>query len=68
MNTAIGFLVSILASILVYPLFGATFTLAQNFWITVIFTALSIIRGYAVRRWFNSRIHAAAERLAAAAT
>jgi len=66
-GTAIGFVLSIVASIIVYPLFGAYFTMAQNFWITVIFTILSIARGYAVRRWFNARIHAAAERIAEAA-
>lgn len=66
-NTAIGFVMSIALSLAVYPLFGAKFTLAQNFWITVIFTAASIARSYAVRRWANSRIHAAAEKLAARA-
>lgn len=64
-NTAIGFIVSIALSLLVYPLFGHSFTLAQNFWITVIFTVASIARSYAVRRWANARIRAAAQRVAA---
>lgn len=67
-NTAIGFIGSILLSLIVYPLFGHSFTLAQNAGITTIFTVWSIARGYAVRRWFNARIHAAAQRLAAAAS
>lgn len=54
--TAIGFIVSMGISLVVYPLFGHAFTLAQNFWITAIFTISSILRGYAVRRLFN-RLH-----------
>ena len=66
-NTAIGFFGSILLSMVVYPMFGHSFTLAQNAGITLIFTAWSILRGYAIRRWFEKRIRAAAQRVAAAA-
>ena len=52
-GTAIGFIVSVLASYVVYPAFGHVFTLAQNISITAIFTVLSIARGYFVRRLFN---------------
>ena len=52
-GTAIGFIVSVLASYVVYPAFGHAFTLAQNISITAIFTVLSIARGYVVRRLFN---------------
>lgn len=64
-GTAIGFIISMGLSLIVYPMFGHSFTLAQNFWITVIFTVASIARSYAVRRWFNGRIRAAAQRVAA---
>jgi len=64
-NTGIGFVVSIALAMLVYPLFGASFTFAQNFWITVIFTVASVGRSYAVRRWANARIRRAAQRMAA---
>lgn len=52
-GTAIGFAVSVLASMVVYPIFGHAFTLGENTGITLIFTVLSIARGYAVRRLFN---------------
>lgn len=52
-GTAAGFVFSILLSIVVYPMFGHSFTLAQNAGITVIFTIASIARGYGVRRFFN---------------
>lgn len=66
MNTAIGFMTTLVLAPIVYPLFGHSFTLAQNLGITAIFTIVSILRGYAVRRWFNERIRSAARRIAAA--
>jgi hypothetical protein len=32
---------------------GHDITLAQNFWITCIFTVVSVVRGYGMRRLFN---------------
>ena len=55
-NTAIGFMTTLFLAPIVYPLFGHAFTLAQNMGITAIFTEVSILRCYAVRRWFNARI------------
>ena len=52
-GVAIGFAVSMAASVVVYPMFGHAFTLGQNVGITIIFTVLSILRGYGVRRAFN---------------
>lgn len=53
-GVAIGFIVSMCLSAVVYPAFGHKFSLCQNFWITVIFTVASIARGYVVRRAFNA--------------
>lgn len=64
LNTAIGFGISLVLAMVVYPLFGHAFTLAQNVGITCIFTVASIARGYAVRRWFNSRLQRTARALA----
>ena len=55
-STAIGFGVAYVASYTVLPLFGHHVTHGQNFWITAIFTAISLLRGYFVRRLFN-RLH-----------
>lgn len=52
-GVAIGFIVSVALSYVVYPLFGHSFTLGQNIGITIIFTVASIVRGYLVRRAFN---------------
>lgn len=57
-GVAAGFALSLAASPIVYPLFGHSFTLTQNVGITIVFTVLSLVRGYAVRRagnWWQQR-------------
>lgn len=56
-GTAVGFVVSVLASMVIYPLHGHAFSLREVTSITIIFTVLSIARGYAVRRLFNYLHH-----------
>lgn len=53
-NNAIAFVISIVANQLVLPLFGLTVSLAQSIGITIAFTAISIVRGYVVRRVFET--------------
>ncbi len=52
-STAIGFAVSWCATLIVLPLFGHAVTAGPAFGITCIYTVLSVLRGYAVRRAFN---------------
>ena len=52
-STAIGFVVAYIATYVVMPWFGHEVTHAQNVGITSIFTVISIVRGYAIRRFFN---------------
>lgn len=52
-GVVVGFAVSMLLSMVVYPLHGHSFSLAENASITVIFTLASLARGYGVRRFFN---------------
>lgn len=63
-NTMIGFGITLAISPIIYPLFGHVFTFSQNVGITAIFTVTSILRGYAVRRWFNARIKRISARMA----
>lgn len=53
-STAIGFAVSLILTAAVLPAFGYQTTWAHDFWITCIFTVASVLRGYAVRRLFES--------------
>ena len=52
-STFIGYVVAITAQLVVFPLFGIQVSLTQNLSIGAVFTAVSIVRGYAVRRLFN---------------
>lgn len=65
-NVAIGLAVSIVANALVFPRFDFHPSVTQNISISVIYTVISIVRSYIVRRWFNARLHAAAQRLSGA--
>lgn len=66
-NIAIGFGINFAANLLIFPHFGFHITLSENFVMGLIYTAISIVRSYVIRRWFNARLHAAAQRLASAA-
>lgn len=52
-STAIGYSVATAANYFILPLFGYAVTLADASWIGVIFTLISLVRGYFVRRLFN---------------
>jgi hypothetical protein len=68
LNILVGFSINYVMNILVVPLAtgGHGTTLASNWWMGWVFTAVSIIRQYALRRWFNARLHGLAVRLAGA--
>lgn len=52
-NVAIGYLVSVAANLLILPLFGYDVSVADSFAIGLAFTAVSLVRSYALRRAFN---------------
>lgn len=54
-STFIGLAVSLITQILVFPLYGMEVSFNQNIQITIIFTLVSIVRGYFVRRYFNKK-------------
>ena len=57
LNVAIGFSVSLIANLIVLPLFGYPVTVGDAFGIGLVFTAISIVRSYMIRRLFNSILH-----------
>lgn len=63
-NIAIGFAINWVANIYILPLYGFQITGGQAFSMGLIFTVISVVRSYVIRRWFNARLHAAAQRLA----
>lgn len=56
-NTVGGYVLALITQLVVYPLYGASFTLRQNIEIGLIFMAVSIARGYLLRRAFNRFTH-----------
>lgn len=56
-NVAIGYLVALASQIFVFPLYGIHVPISTNLSIGVWFTVISIVRSYALRRWFNKRLH-----------
>lgn len=66
MNTAIGLVISVIANVLIFPRFGFQPSFGENVLISVIYTAISIVRQYVLRRWFNARLQRAAQRMAKA--
>ena len=62
-NIVIGFAINFTANLLILPLVGFNVTVGQAFDIGIFFTFVSIGRQYVVRRWFNARLHAVAEKI-----
>lgn len=52
-STAIGYVVAVASQVAIFPLFGIHVRLVDNLGIGVVFTVISLIRGYGVRRMFN---------------
>lgn len=53
-NILVGFSINWVANLLILPLFGFQVTGEQAFNMGLIFTAISLVRSYALRRFFNS--------------
>jgi hypothetical protein len=56
-NVVIGWVIGLTAQVFFFPLIGIEATFSQNFISSIVFTVISIVRGYVVRRWFNAGIH-----------
>lgn len=55
-NTAVAFLISMTVNAVVFPMYGFHATASQNAQIVLIFTVVSVVRNYIIRRFFNHRI------------
>lgn len=53
LNLGSGFIVSWATGQFILPLFGFPITVGQGFWLTVIYTIISVIRSLIWRRTFN---------------
>ena len=53
-NVLVGYGVAVATQIAVFPLFGLAVTVTENLLIGLIFTAVSVVRSYALRRGFEA--------------
>ena len=53
-NVLVGYGVAVATQMVVFPLFGLAVTVTENLPIGLIFTAVSIVRSYALRRGFEA--------------
>lgn len=52
-NIAVGFGINFCANLIVLPWFGYDVGPSEAFGIGGIFTVISLVRSYVIRRWFN---------------
>lgn len=55
-NIGIGYGVAVASQVVILPLFNVHLPLRDNMLIGAYFTVISLIRSYAIRRWFNGRM------------
>jgi hypothetical protein len=53
-NVLVGYGVAVITQVVVFPLFGLVVTVTENMLIGLIFTVVSIVRSYALRRSFEA--------------
>lgn len=54
-NILIGYITALLSQLLIFPLFNINIPLSDNLLIGLYFTLISLVRSYAIRRWFNKK-------------
>jgi hypothetical protein len=52
-NVVIGYIVNIIAQLIMFPAFSIHVPIRANLWIGAILTIISFIRMYYIRRYFN---------------
>ena len=55
-STTIGYFVALASQLVIFPLFNIHVPLHDNIMIGVYFTAISIVRSYAIRRFMTRRV------------
>lgn len=62
-NIVIGIVVAFISQVIIFKLNGIEVPLMTNMKMTIYFTAVSLVRSYAIRRWFNKRLRSMAHSL-----
>ena len=51
----VGWLIGVILNLTILPLFNYNITVVDSLWVSLIFTMISVVRGYFIRRFFNSK-------------
>ncbi len=54
-SVGIGWLIGVILNLTILPLFNYNITVVDSLWVSLIFTVISVVRGYLIRRFFNSK-------------
>jgi hypothetical protein len=54
-NIAIGYSIAIISQVIIFPIVGVEATFSQNIKIGILFTLVSFVRSYLIRRYFNKK-------------
>lgn len=63
-NSIIGYIISVIAMYYLLPMFGVSISPTNNMALVAIFTVISILRNYVIRRYFNGLLKKAAATIA----
>jgi hypothetical protein len=63
-SVVIGYGMALASQLVIFPMFGIHLPLSDNLAIGAWFTIISLVRSYVIRRWFNARLHRAAQKIA----
>ena len=63
-NVFLGFIFAFLTQIIIFPLFDIQVSFVENFYITIIFTLVSFVRLYLIRRFFETKINVFLKKIA----
>lgn len=63
-NVVIGLVINLMAQMIIFPFWGFHPSFGTNLGIAMMFTPISVLRGYVIRRWCNEKIRNAAEIMA----
>ena len=61
-NIVVGYALAVLTQMIVFPLFGLHASLGENVMLAALFTGISLIRSFTIRRLFNAAWMARFER------
>lgn len=53
-NVVVGFWLAVIAQLIVFPLFGLSVSFGQHLGLATLFTGVSLMRGYVLRRLFET--------------